>query len=172
MWTFKDLKMSFQNWQLGEAQRRQTGQLPVMFLTLIFMMVSLKKKNKKQKTKGKCVFSKTSVESVQNWWIYTKYRYHWSITPMEGYIEGVILLFTIIVVSSLGGTGYQCWILADMKMGRDAKMLGDKGSIQNYAVRLKECSGKCRMDWHWAKYRVLLRQEKHLYDYKTVLQFW
>lgn len=28
-------------------------------------------------------------------------RYHWSIIPMEGYIEGVILLFTIIVVSSL-----------------------------------------------------------------------
>lgn len=32
-----------------------------------------------------------------------------------------------------------------MKMGRAAKTLGDKGSIQNDADSLKECSGKSRM---------------------------
>lgn len=36
--------------------------------------------------------------------------------------------------------------LDNMKMGRAAKILGDKASIQNYADRLKKCSCKSKVD--------------------------
>lgn len=64
----------------------------------------------------------------------------------KGILKGLFCFSPLLSLEASVGQVMSVEFLADMKMGRAAKALGDKGSIQNYAASLKECSNKSRMD--------------------------
>lgn len=66
----------------------------------------------------------------------------------KGNLKGLFCFPSLLSLVALVGQTMSVEFSADVKMRRAAKTLGDKGRIQNYADRLKECSSKSRMNWH------------------------
>lgn len=64
----------------------------------------------------------------------------------KGVLMGLFCFSPLLSLEASVGWVMSVEFLADMKMGRAAEALEDKGSIQNYAASLRECSNKTRMD--------------------------